>query len=91
MSRKVVENYFSILEDLLIGNFTILILVLSLTLVEIKSSTRVNRKDFRGLKEFKKDYPMAELYYLYQGKLEEEHGDIKVLPMLQFLKDFRNI
>lgn len=55
--------------------------------VEVKASKSINRKDFKGLKEFKKDYPMAELFYLYNGPREEIYGDVQVVPFQEFLKN----
>lgn len=167
ISRKMVENYFSILEDLLIGNFLpvfskrakrklvthrkfyyfdigvfqslrpkgildntdnligatletlffqevyalifykslnyeisfwrsstgvevdfILYGEKDLIAIEIKASQSVKRKDFKGLKEFKKDYPMADLFYLYMGSRTEVHGDITAMPLIDYLKNF---
>lgn len=56
--------------------------------VEVKASKTIRRKDFRGLKEFKKDYDMAELFYLYQGDRKEEYGDITAMNLISFLKEF---
>lgn len=56
--------------------------------IEIKAKKNIDRKDFKALNEFKKDYQIAELYYLYQGNRQEKHGDINVLPIINFLKSF---
>jgi uncharacterized protein len=57
--------------------------------IEVKASTKFDEKDFKGLKEFKKDYPEAKLFYLYCGFRAEEYREIKVLPIVDFLKDIR--
>lgn len=62
----------------------------SLIAIEVKSSRSVERKEFKGLLEFKKDYPMAKLFYLYCGDRCEEYGDIQVMPLQQFLLTFPN-
>jgi len=54
---------------------------------DIKNNTRLNTKDFKGLKAFKADYPMATCYMIYRGdKLYCEH-DIHVIPMQAALFD----
>jgi predicted AAA+ superfamily ATPase len=56
--------------------------------IEVKASKKINRKDFKSLLEFKNDYPMAKLFYLYCGDREEEYGDVLCLPIWSFLKRF---
>lgn len=53
---------------------------------ELKSKTKVTKKDFRGLKTFLKDYPQAKGYLLYGGDKKEYHQGIKVLPAEAALK-----
>ena len=48
---------------------------------ELKSSNYIERKDFRGLNEFKKDYPIAQCYLIYGGEQEERHDNIQTLPI----------
>ncbi len=56
--------------------------------IEVKASKKIDRKEFKSLLEFKKDYPIAKLYYLYCGNRIEEYGDIVAMPIVDFLKKF---
>lgn len=47
---------------------------------EIKRKTKYQRSDLTGLREFKKDYPMASCYLIYGGDREEFVSDIVVMP-----------
>jgi uncharacterized protein len=58
---------------------------------EIKRSSQVSGKDFRGLQNFKIDYPEAKLYLLYTGSLKEYHDDITVLPFEEALKELPSL
>ena len=53
--------------------------------IEIKKTARFSTKDFKGLQAFGKDYPEAKLYFLYGGMQIEYHGNITVVPFLNFL------
>ena len=53
---------------------------------EIKRSSTINTKDFKGLKAFKEDYPEAKLFFINMGKLREYHNDIEVVPFVMALK-----
>ena len=53
--------------------------------IEIKHSRSVGGKDFRGLKAFKNDYPMATLYLIYGGDQKEYHNDVQVIPYKEAL------
>ena len=55
--------------------------------IEVKRSGHVHSKDLRGLKEFKKDYPMARCYLFYGGSSPLYVDDITVLPLGQALRD----
>jgi predicted AAA+ superfamily ATPase len=52
---------------------------------EIKHSKRVDSRAFNGLKAFKQDYPMANLYFIYCGSHREYHKDIQVIPIKETL------
>jgi uncharacterized protein len=54
---------------------------------EIKHSKAICSKDLRGLKEFKKDYPIAKTYLIYGGDHREYHGDIETIPFNTALKE----
>lgn len=58
---------------------------------EIKRRDKISNKMLSGLKAFKKDYPEAELYFIYGGKREMSIGDISVLPMDHTLKNLSKI
>ena len=55
--------------------------------IEVKRSAHVHSKDLRGLKEFKKDYPVARCYLFYGGASPLYVDDITVLPLGQALRD----
>ncbi len=52
---------------------------------EIKSSSRVRKEDLFSLREFLKDYPMANAYFLYGGNRSYEEYGIKILPVSETL------
>jgi len=54
---------------------------------EIKRKTRLDTKDFKGLKAFAEDYPEAKLYLLYGGQEEYYEGNIQVLPFQDALQN----
>ncbi len=58
---------------------------------ELKSSSYVERKDCRGLNEFKKDYPIAQCYLIYNGEQEERYDHISAIPMRTALFRLENI
>jgi len=53
--------------------------------IEVKRSAYVHSRNLRGLKEFKKDYPIARCYLFYGGSTPLFMGDITVLPLGQAL------
>lgn len=53
---------------------------------EIKMSAKVNRKDCKGLRTFKEEYPSAELYLFYMGDTRYYYDDVTVLPIVEALK-----
>ncbi len=54
--------------------------------IEVKNSPHVHPKTLRGLKEFKKDYPVAKCYLFYGGGTPLYFDDITVFPIEQALK-----
>lgn len=48
---------------------------------EIKNTTRLSAKDFKALKVFKEDYPIATCFMIYMGSREYIEYDIRVIPM----------
>ena len=58
---------------------------------EIKRKSRLNQKDFKGLKAFKQDYPMAKCYMLYGGKLRLQENDCIILPIQEVFSDLPRI
>lgn len=54
--------------------------------IEVKLSNRIRAEDFIGLKQFKEDYPEADLIYLYSGTRRfHEHG-VEIIPVDLFFK-----
>ena len=49
--------------------------------IEIKRASKIRNKEFNGLKAFKKDYPMANLYMFYGGNKELSINNIKLIPI----------
>jgi predicted AAA+ superfamily ATPase len=58
---------------------------------EIKSTTRLTAKDFKGLKAFKEDYPMATCYMIYRGEKDYFEQDIRVTSMNSILFNLGSI
>ncbi len=57
---------------------------------EIKPG-QYSQSDLTGLKAFRKDYPMAECYLLYGGEhMRREYG-IRIMPLVQTLKNLPDI
>lgn len=54
--------------------------------IEVKNSSTVHSKDLAGLREFKKDYPEAELILLYRGGETLKKGDVLCQPVADFLR-----
>jgi uncharacterized protein len=54
---------------------------------EIKRSSKITSRAFKGLKSFKQDYPEAKLHLVYLGKNREHHGDVEVIPLEDILKN----
>ncbi len=53
---------------------------------EIKRKTRLDNKDFKGLKVFAQDYPEAKLYLLYGGSERYVENNIEVIPFEKALQ-----
>jgi uncharacterized protein len=58
---------------------------------EIKNTARLTSKDFKGLKVFKQDYPMASCFMVYRGEQEYFEQDIKVVSMHHILIHLKKI
>ena len=54
--------------------------------IEVKHSDRVRREDFKGLRQFKKEHPEADLLFVYSGVRRYHEGDIEIVPAETFLK-----
>ena len=54
--------------------------------IEVKCSSRTRREDFKGLKQFKQEYPEAELIFVYTGERRFHEGGIEIVPAEMFLK-----
>lgn len=55
--------------------------------IEVKRTSKLNPRDFHGLKAFSKDYPLAKCYLLYGGDRKLFEGNIEVIPIEDFLKN----
>lgn len=54
---------------------------------EIKKSSQVQNKALKGLREFKEDYPEAQLHFIFLGKHKEYHNDINAIPLETALQE----
>jgi uncharacterized protein len=54
--------------------------------IEVKASKTVQAKDFRGLKEFHKDFPQATCLLLYGGEQRQFNHGILCMPIKEFLQ-----
>ena len=54
--------------------------------IEVKASSHVRNEDYKGLLEFKKDYPEAECILLYGGSKDYMHEKIHVRSLDNFLR-----
>ncbi len=59
--------------------------------IEVKRSAFVHKKDLRGLKEFKRDYPPARCFLFYGGSTPLYMDDITVLPLEQALRGLKQL
>ena len=59
--------------------------------IEIKRSTRIQPKDTRALREFKKDYPPAKCFVFYGGPSPLYMEDVTVLPIEHALRNLHRI
>jgi len=53
---------------------------------EVKNGAIISPSDLRGLKEFHKDYPEAELLLLYRGKETFKRDGVLCIPAEEFLR-----
>lgn len=58
---------------------------------EIKRSSQVQNKSLKGLREFKEDYPEAQLHFIFLGKHKEYHNDINAIPFETALQELPKI
>ena len=59
--------------------------------IEIRRSTRIQSKDTRSLREFRKDYPLAQCFVFYGGPSPLYMDGVIVLPIEHALRDLRRI
>ena len=52
--------------------------------IEVKASTRIRGEDFKGLLEFKKDYPECELFLVYRGERSYSERGVRVVGVRDF-------
>ncbi len=58
---------------------------------EIKRTGKIKSQHLKGLKSFKKDYPMAKQYFIYGGEKRQYIDGINVLPFKDTLQNLSNI
>ena len=54
--------------------------------IEVKSSARARREDFKGLRQFKKEHPGADLIFVYLGARRYREGEVEIVPAEIFLR-----
>ena len=59
--------------------------------IEVKRSTRIQSRDTRSLREFRKDYPPARCFVFYGGPSPLYMDGVTVLPIEHALRDLRRI
>jgi predicted AAA+ superfamily ATPase len=52
---------------------------------EIKHKKALASKDFKALRAFQEDYPVAKLYLIYGGHEIEYHGNVTAIPFQKAL------
>ncbi|MCK5510890.1 ATP-binding protein [Candidatus Parcubacteria bacterium] len=62
-----------------------------LVAIEVKRKKSFSKKDFRGLRAFKKDYPEAKCYMFCNTQYTEYHGDVTVIPITEAIKNIAKI
>ncbi|MFH0854577.1 MAG: DUF4143 domain-containing protein [bacterium] len=55
--------------------------------IEVKRGARLNDQMFKGLKKFIDEYPMARAFLVYGGDRTQWEGNIRVVPVADFLKN----
>ena len=55
--------------------------------IEVKSSAHLRKEDFKGLRQFKKDYPEADTILVHAGEQKHYEEDIAVVPAGEFLRE----
>ncbi len=59
--------------------------------IEIKRAAKIRNQEFRGLKTFSKDYPMAALYMFYGGDKKRVVGNVELIPINQAIVSLPDI
>ncbi len=59
--------------------------------IEVKRKKNPSKKDFRGLRAFKKDYPEAKCYMFCNTQHTEYHDDITVIPITEAIKNISKL
>lgn len=59
--------------------------------IEVKRGTRLNDNMFKGLKKFLAEYPMARAFLVYGGDRTQWEGNIRVIPVADFLKNLDGV
>ncbi len=53
--------------------------------IEVKRASTLRKRDFRGLKAFCRDYPMAHAVLIYGGRYRRYEDDVTVVPIQEAL------
>lgn len=64
---------------------------ISLIAIEVKRAAKIRNKEFRGLKAFARDYPMASLYMFYGGDRRMFVDNITLIPIKEALEELPDI
>ncbi|MBW2220830.1 MAG: ATP-binding protein [Deltaproteobacteria bacterium] len=59
--------------------------------IEIKRAAKIRNQEFKGLKAFSRDYPMAALYMFYGGDKKRLVGNVELIPIKQAIVSLPDI
>lgn len=62
-----------------------------LVAIEVKRTSTLRKRDFRGLKAFCRDYPMARAVLIYGGRYRRYEGDVEVIPIHEALSSIYDL
>jgi predicted AAA+ superfamily ATPase len=59
--------------------------------IEVKRTSTLRKRDFRGLKAFYRDYPTARAILLYGGRYRRYEDNIEIVPMQEALSNMYDL